>query len=78
MERIDYKGYVIQAAPYRLAESKHWTVNLYIEKHDHRVKVRKFLAEISYPERYQAVDHCVNLGRQIIDGEAEGFSLDGL
>ena len=53
-------------------------MNLYIEKHDHRVKVRKFLAEISYPERYQAVDHCVNLGRQIIDGEAEGFSLDDL
>ena len=79
MERVVYKGYVIQAAPYPLAESKHWKINLYIEKHDHRgVNVRNFFADNSYPTRDEAVGHCVNLGQQIIDGEAEGLSVDDL
>ena len=78
MERAEYKGYVIQVAPYPL-ESKHWKINLYIEKHDDQgVKCRNFFAADKYPTRAEAVGHCLSLGRKIINGEVEGLSVDDL
>ncbi len=78
MECVEYKGYVIQAAPFPL-ENNHWKINLYIEKHDdQRVKSRHFFAADKYPTRDEAVGHCLNFGQQIINGEVEGLSVSGL
>lgn len=73
MDRVQYKGYVIEAAPHQLADDNRWTVNVNIERHDDKgVDVRPFSASNTFETREEAIQHCLNFGRQIVDGQVSG------
>ncbi len=79
MDRIEYEGYTIQAAPYQLAESLEWEINIYIRReHGDHLSERNFKALDSYPTRDEAVRHCLQFGQQIIDGKENDCSVEDL
>ena len=76
MTNIMYKGYEIRAVPYQLAGSGEWTVDiLVVRDNGTEVKHRKFSASNTYKTKDEAVQHCFNLGKQIIDGKVEHCSV---
>jgi len=79
MQSIGYKGYKIQAAPYQLAESKEWTINIYIfiDKGSEIVE-RNYSAGNTFQTEEEAITHCLDFGRQIIDGQIPGCYVNDL
>ena len=75
MTTIRYKGFKILAKPYRLSESRHWTVDLEIHRHG---RGQAFSAGERYPTVQEAEAQCSELGRSIIDGGVPGRSVDRL
>jgi len=72
MQKIPYKGYVICPAPLQLADTSQWTIELYISReNDDEIAGRKFSAGNTFPTEQQAIQHCVDFGKQIIDGQSE-------
>ena len=79
MSRVEYKGYIINATLYKLAEDKGWSINIHIERHTGSgMTGRSFSAANTFPTEKEAIQHCINFGMQIIDGQAEGCSVDDL
>lgn len=79
MTSIEYKGYEIRAVPYQLADSGEWTVDILIVRDTGtEVKHRKFSASNTYETKDNAVRHCFNLGKQIIDGKVKDCSVEDL
>jgi hypothetical protein len=79
METIEYKGYEIQAVPNRLADTGLWQIAIQILKHrENDTKVRPFSAGDSYKTREEAIRHCYQFGRQIIDGKSANCSVADL
>ncbi len=79
IDSVPYKGYLIQAAPYQLADSGEWTINISIW-HDtgSAVNIRNFSAANTFKTKEEAVQHCINFGRQIIDGKSEDCTVTDL
>lgn len=76
---IEYNGYEIQASPYQLAESKNWTINIYILKHrGSLVASKNFSSANSFPTRKEVVKYCFDFGMKIIDGKIENCSIENL
>jgi hypothetical protein len=76
MTNIVYKEYGIRAVPYQLAGSGEWTVDILIVRDTGtEVKHRKFGASNTYKSKDEAVQHCFNLGKQIIDGKVADCSV---
>ncbi len=67
MDLIPYKDYLIQPAPMRLDEGG-WNMDLHIWTAD-RSHSRKYSTGDVWPTEEDAIQHIVNFGRQIIDGE---------
>jgi len=79
MDVFPYNGYEIHAAPYQLADTGEWTINIYIFRdHGSRLRSRQFSAGNCFESRDEAVAHCFNFGKQIIDGNSENFTVEGL
>ncbi len=79
MDMVRYKDFEIQAAPYQLADSGQWQMNLHIIRHrEGETKSRNFSSANSYKTREEAAQHCFQLGRQIIDGQLSGHSVADL
>lgn len=79
MDVVNYRGFELHATPYRLAKTGHWRINIQIVRHtSDQVKSREFGASNSYPTREEAVAHCFQFGRQIIDGQAPDCSVSDL
>ncbi len=76
-EEVFYEGYVIQSAPYHLADNGHWSLTIRIWTGG-RGKSRKFFADDIFATREEAVAHGFNFGKQIIDGKVEGRSVNDL
>ncbi|HQU29298.1 MAG TPA: HlyU family transcriptional regulator [Nitrospirales bacterium] len=74
-----YKGYEIKPVPYQLADSGEWTVKIRIfpDCGDER-RSREFSLAKYFKGRDEAVAHCFNFGKQIIDGKIENCTVDGL
>ena len=74
-----YKGYLIRAAPYRLADSGEFTVNISIS-HDtgNAVNIRNFSASNTFKTKEEAIYHCIEFGRQIIDGKFDNCTVNDL
>ena len=69
MESIDYKGHKIKAMPYQLDRSKHWALEFQILSPDvNNILAKIFSAVNTYETEKEAALHCLNLGKQIIDG----------
>ena len=79
MDVANYRGFEIQAIPYRLAETGQWRIKVHIVRHTaDQIRSREFGASDSYPTREEAVQHCFEFGRRIIDGQAIGCSVTDL
>jgi len=78
-DKIEYNGYEIEACPYQLAESKEWSLNIYIWKdHGSNIVSRNFSARNTFPTREEALKHCLRFGQRIIEGEIENCSVEGM
>ena len=79
MDEMVYKGYVIRAVPYELADSGEWTVTIHIEKHTgDQVASRPFSASNRFKTRQEAIQHCFAFGQQIIDGRVASCTIADL
>ncbi len=79
MESFLYEDYVIVPQPHELRKSGHWTVNIRIERHVHgTLNAKPFYASNTFPTREGAVRRCVAFGKQIIDGQVQGCTVDDL
>lgn len=73
MDGIKYRGYVIEACPHQLVENNRWRLETTIERHTgDTVEIQQYSAGDTFESRDEAVKHCLNFGRQIIDGTAPG------
>jgi hypothetical protein len=79
MDEIWYKGYKIMPATVQLVESGEWTIALYIglDKGSEWVE-RYFSAANKYKTKKEAISHCINFGKQIIDGESKNCTAADL
>jgi len=78
-QSFQYEGYTIKAVPYQLADIGEWAVNIQIF-HDSRneMRLRQFAASNSFLTWEEAVTHCFNFGRKIINGNYENCTVEGL
>jgi hypothetical protein len=68
MESIDYKGHKIRAAPHQLDKSKRWALEFQIfSPKGNNILAKIYSAVNTYETEKEAVLHCLNLGKQIID-----------
>ncbi len=79
VNRIPYKDYLVQATPYKLADSGEWTINISIW-HDtgSQVNIRNFSAANTFKTKEVAIQHCINFGRQVIDGKFKNCTVSDL
>lgn len=71
--RVPYKGYVIDARPHQLADDGRWSRDLYIERRDSEgVKVHHFIGAVTFETKDEAIQQCIVLGAQIVDGVYPG------
>ena len=79
MNNVQYKSYVIIANPKKLIDSGNWTIHVVISKNrDSGVTEKTFTAANTFRTREEAIEHCINFGRQIIDGESDTCTVDNL
>lgn len=79
MDVLSYKGFEIHAAPYQLADTDEWSMNIHIFHHrGDETRSRQFSAGNCFKTRGEAVAHCFDFGKQIIDGKSENCTVDGL
>lgn len=79
MNGIPYKGYLIRPSPLQLADSNEWSLELYIGKDkDGNAAWRKFSAANTFKTKEEAVKHCINFGKLVIDGKAENCTVGDL
>ncbi|MGH8628480.1 MAG: CV_2116 domain-containing protein [Gammaproteobacteria bacterium] len=65
--------------PYQLADTGEWTMNIHIFHHrGDETSSRQFSANNCFNTREEAVAHCFNFGKQIVDGKSENCTVDGL
>lgn len=75
MTSIRYKGFSIHARPCQISRSKRWTVDLEIWRQGRR---QPFSLDERYQTEREADARCSVLGRRIIDGQVEGWSVNHL
>ena len=79
MDVVAYREFEIKASPYQLAESGDWSLNIYITHHrGGETREKNFSAATTFKTREEAIQHCHNFGKQIIDGGVPGCTLDDL
>lgn len=79
MSEIPYKGYLIKPAPLQLRDSGEWTMELVISKHrGNSVAERKYSAGNTFKTEEEAIQHCINFGKQIIDGDSDNCTVTDL
>lgn len=79
MDIVNYTGFEIHASPYQLAETGYWKITTHIVRHTaDQIRSREFGASHSYPTREEAVGHCIQFGKHIIDGEVADCSVADL
>lgn len=79
MNGIPYKGYEIRPTPMQLADTGEWNMELYISKDSgNEITERKFSAGNTFTTKEEAIQHCINFGKQIIDGKSENCTVADL
>ncbi len=79
MGKVKYKGYVVHAAPKQLIDSGEWNMELMISKdHGHSRAERQFSAGNTFKTEKEAVSHCINFGKNIIDGKSASCTVTDL
>lgn len=79
MASIKYKSYEIRAVPNQLADFGDWTLDILIVRDTGtETKHRKFGGSNTYKTKDEALQHCFNFGKQIIDGKVEDCTVADL
>ena len=77
--RTIYDGYVITPRPCQLTENKRWTTKILIGKHSWAgVSEKHCFDNRTFATKDEAIAHCLDFGRRIVDGEVEGCSVADL
>jgi hypothetical protein len=66
---IEYKGYLIEPTTKYKGTQEGWTLQVRITPTGRRTGVRRCRAPNMYAREEIAVAHCLNFGRQIVDGK---------
>ncbi len=75
---VEYKGYQIIPAPYPLRDGG-YSIHVVIAHHTGpAVRERPFTADGHFDREEDANIAAIEFGEQIIDGEVEGVSVEGL
>ncbi len=78
MSEITYKDFTIKATPFKLHDGN-WSTDIWITVHpDDGPKSRNFSALDTFPTEKEAVEFCFQYGRDIIDGNVEGLTVEDL
>ncbi len=78
MDDIIYKGYTIECDLQELADGR-WSFETIIYKDKSYGVVDKiFPAESIYKTKEEAIKNCINFGKQIVDGEIDGYNVNDL
>ena len=73
MTRAEYQGFVIDARPHQLVDDGRWSLAISIERHHgDGDTVLSYSAADTFETKEEAIDYCLNFGRQIIDGKVDG------
>ena len=73
MERVQYEGYEIEVRTGQLRDDGRWTLDINIWRDSgSETAVTPFSSSTTFGTRDEAVQHCINFGRQIIDGKVPG------
>ena len=76
---VHYKGYIIRPTPMQLTGGRGWNLYVYIcRDRDNKLVERKFGTGDIYATKEEATKHCINLAKQIIDGQHAELSVDDL
>jgi hypothetical protein len=51
-------------------------ININVIRVFSKIEIRKSFAKNPYETKEKTVTYCFNLGRQIIDGEVEGYTVE--
>lgn len=79
MDSAPYKNYLIQATPFQLADSGAWTIDISIlHESCGIINIRNFSAADTFKTEQEAIQHCIEFGRQIIDGKVKYRLVDDL
>ena len=76
---VSYKGYQIRPSPRQLRDPLRWTTNLIIlfDK-GYKIVERQFFAANTFESKEEAIQACVEFGRQIIDGRIPNCTVADL
>ncbi len=79
MKTISYKGYIIEAVPHQLVKTMKWTHNINIHKDTgSQHKIRNFTSKSTFDTEAEAIQHCFNFGKQIVDGKVPTCTVNDL
>lgn len=75
MHTTRYRGFDIVARPYQLADSGRWTVDFDVRRNG---RGRSFSLRETHATAAEAQEQCLILGRRIVEGRVEGWSVQDL
>jgi len=75
MHKIKYKGYNIEAKPYKSGNSGEWKIDLLISRD---LASREFYPKDIFNTEEEAVKFSFDLGVRIIDGEVKDYAVEDL
>ena len=74
MDTISYKGYGIRPAPMELADDGGWNLEVYITGEEGgSIRRMKFFAANTFPTEEEAIQHCYEFAKRIIDHRGNPF-----
>jgi len=77
MNEITYKGFSIIARPAR-SHDGNWNTDIWIETYGEKPKGQNFTSLDTFPTEKEAVEFCLQYGKDIIDGKVEGSTVEDL
>jgi len=75
MQFYEYRGFTIYPTPKISLEGDAWTLNLSIRR---GANVKAFKTAYSFGTKGEAVFHCINFGKKIVDGDVEDLTVDDI
>ena len=78
VRRIVYKDYEVHAASLLLSSGE-WSLEVHItSKRDDEIQTKPFKGSDTFFSEVEAIRHCLDFGKRIIDGEVEDCSVEDL
>ncbi len=78
MDEITYKGFIVYPTPVQL-EGGEWSTDIWIRINRYKdTASRKLNTRDTFPTREEAVAHCLQFGKDIIDDKIEGLTVEDL